>query len=160
LITPRKLLASVVVAFGVVCVLAWPQIPDDAGAPLLSGAQISPSVRTLLDRSCRDCHSDATRYLWYAYVPPVSLLIASDVSRGRSHLNFSKWSEYPLLRRERALSEIANQVKDGGMPLTQYLWVHRDARLSPADREAIFQWTQQERLRLIMESASGQSNAR
>jgi hypothetical protein len=149
-----------VVAFGAVCVLGWPRVPADAGAPLLSGAQISPSVRAVLDRSCRDCHSDATRYPWYSYVPPVSLLIASDVSRGRSHLNFSNWSEYSLVRRERDLSEIANQVRDGGMPLTQYLWVHRDARLTASDREAIFQWTQQERLRLIMESASGQTGAR
>ena len=91
-------------------------------------------------------------------MPPVSWLIASDVSRGRMHLNFSKWSEYSIIRRERALSEIANQVKDGEMPLFSYLLIHRDARLSEVDTEAIFQWTQAERTRLIQENIPAESH--
>jgi hypothetical protein len=38
------------------------------------------------------------------------------------------------------------------MPLASYTWIHRDAVLSPADIDAIFQWTQEERSRLIAES--------
>ena len=57
-----------------------------------------------------------------------------------------------MLRRERALSEIANQIEDGEMPLASYLLMHRGARLSESDGQAIFQWTQVERARLIMES--------
>jgi hypothetical protein len=53
------------------------------GAPLLSGARIEARVRLALERSCRDCHSEDPRYPWYSYVPPVSRLIAVDVSRGR-----------------------------------------------------------------------------
>ena len=59
-----------------------------------------------------------------------------------------------MIRRERCLSEIANQVQDGGMPLGVYTLIHRDARLSPADVNAIFEWTQAERARLIAESAA------
>lgn len=91
-------------------------------------------------------------------MPPVSWLIASDVSRGRKHLNFSRWSEYSIIRRERALSEIANQVKDGDMPLFSYLLLHHDASLSEADAEAIFQWTQAERTRLIEENLPPESH--
>ena len=69
------------------------------------------------------------------------------------HLNFSRWSEYPVARQERSLSEIANQVKDREMPLPQYTWIHRDAKLSEADVNAVFQWTQTERARLIAESS-------
>lgn len=57
-----------------------------------------------------------------------------------------------MIRRQRALSEIANQVKDGEMPLASYLLMHRSARLSEVDGQAIFQWTQVERARLIMEN--------
>ena len=57
-----------------------------------------------------------------------------------------------MIRRERALSEIANQVKDREMPLASYLLLHRSARLSEADGQAIFQWTQVERARLIIEN--------
>ena len=84
-------------------------------------------------------------------------MIKSDVEQGRERLNFSKWSEYSVIRRERCLSEIANQVQDGGMPMSIYTFMHRDAKLSKADVEAIFQWTQQERTRLIVESVAGAS---
>ncbi len=109
-------------------------------------------MRTILERSCADCHSEGTRYPWYSYVAPVSLLVRYDVRGGRARMNLSRWSGYPVQRRERYLSEIANQVRDGGMPLPQYTLIHRDARLTPEDVEAIFRWTQTERMRLIEES--------
>jgi hypothetical protein len=112
----------------------------------------------MIERSCRDCHSETTHYPWYAYIAPVAFLINSDVSSGRRRLNFSKWSEYTVIRRERYLSEIANQVKDGGMPLSIYTLIHRNAKLSDADVEAIFDWTQAERARLINESAAAGSS--
>lgn len=125
--------------------------PVNARAQLLDGAQVPSQVRAVLERACRDCHSEATRYPWYAYVAPVSWLINRDVRSGRVHLNFSRWSEYSVIRRERCLSEIANQVQDGGMPLGIYLVMHPSARLSKADVQAIFDWTQAERVRLILE---------
>jgi hypothetical protein len=133
-------------------------MPIESGqpeGPLLSGAQIEPGILAILQRSCQDCHSEATRYPWYSYVAPVSWLIASDVSRGRRHLNLSRWREYPLLRRLRCLSEIANQVKDREMPLGQYTLLHPAARLSEAEVRAIFQWTQTERARLISGNEQG-----
>jgi hypothetical protein len=118
----------------------------------LASAQIDPNVRTILERSCRDCHSDATRYPWYSYVAPVSWWIQRDVSQGRLHLDLSNWDEYSLIRKQRSLSEIANQVKDRDMPLREYTWVHPAARLSDSEVDAIFRWTQGERARLIAES--------
>jgi len=120
-----------------------------AGAELLSGAQIPPDVLATIRRSCADCHSESTRYPWYSYVAPTSWLVTDDVASGREHLNLSKWSEYPMVRRQRSLSEIANQVKDRGMPPSIYTLLHRDAVLSDADVDAIFRWTQAERARLI-----------
>jgi hypothetical protein len=129
-----------------------PTEPMGAGDAVLSGAQIDPKVLSILARSCQDCHSESTHYPWYSYVAPVSWLIRSDVARGREHLNLSRWREYSIQRRERSLSEIANQVKDRDMPLPQYTLIHRNARLSDADVDAIFQWTQAERSRLIAET--------
>ena len=132
--------------------------PETGDAPLLAGARVPLEVRSTIDRSCRDCHSEATRYPWYSHIAPVSWLINSDIKQGRERLNFSKWSEYSVIRRERCLSEIANQVKDGGMPLAIYTFIHRDAKLSNADINTIFEWTQAERARLIMESAAATSS--
>src|SRR5689334_1486375 len=93
-----------------------PAAPVPRPGPIFSGAQIDPAVLAIFQRSCQDCHSDRTSYPWYSYVAPVSFLIKSDVDGGREHLNLSRWSQYPLVRKERALSEIANQVKDRDMP--------------------------------------------
>ncbi len=130
------------------------RMPTNPNAKLLAGARIPREVRSTIERACRDCHSEATRYPWYSYIAPISWLINRDIERGRGRLNFSKWAEYSLIRRERCLSEIANQVEDGGMPLAIYAFVHRGARLSRSDIEAIFEWTQAERTRLIMENAT------
>ncbi|HEY1341072.1 MAG TPA: heme-binding domain-containing protein, partial [Bryobacteraceae bacterium] len=124
-----------------------------ADTPLLEGAQVTPEARAVIERACRDCHSDATHYPWYAYIAPVSWLINSDVKRGRERLNFSSWKEYSVMRRERRLSDIANQVQDGKMPLGIYTWMHPQAKLSDRDVKAIFDWTQAERVRLIQQRA-------
>jgi hypothetical protein len=137
-------------AFSLMGSLLTPPVPSaDADQALLTGARIAPGVLAILSRSCVNCHSEATRYPWYSYVAPVSWLIESDVARGRRHLDLSHWSEYPRLRQMRSLSEIANQVKDGDMPLWYYTLIHRDAKLSAADVNAVFEWTQTERARLI-----------
>lgn len=150
------ILLSLLALVAVASILSPPTKSDKAGRPLLSGAQVDPQVLAILERSCKDCHSEATRYPWYSYVAPISWLIERDVAEGRNHLNLSQWSEYSLQRRERSLSEIANQVKDGEMPLRQYTLIHRNAKLSEADVNAIFQWTQVERARLIAESLGSQ----
>lgn len=136
-------------------VLTPPDKSGDATRPLLAGSGVDPGVLLIIERSCADCHSERTVYPWYSYVAPASWLVESDVSGGRRHLNLSRWSDYPLVRQERLLSEIANQVKDGDMPLFQYTLIHRNAGLSEADVKAIFQWTQAERTRLIAGSAAG-----
>jgi hypothetical protein len=133
----------------------WPKPVDNPG-PLLTGARIEPPVLAILERSCADCHSDATRYPWYSYVAPVSFLIASDVQRGRRHLNLSRWPDYPLVRKQRLLSEIANQVKEREMPLWIYTVIHRGSPLSAAEIDTVFEWTQAERARLIATGATPQ----
>ncbi len=148
----RRLKIALYILPACIVVLSLATMPTkspSAGNDILSGAQIDPNVRAILERSCQDCHSEATHYPWYSYVAPVSFLIRSDVIHGREHLNLSRWSEYSLQRKERSLSEIANQVKDRDMPLPQYTLIHRNARLSDADVDAVFRWTQAERSRLI-----------
>jgi hypothetical protein len=130
------------------------QQPAASARPMLEGAQVDPHVMAILDRSCRDCHSDVTHYPWYSYIAPVSALITRDVERGREYLNMSRWNEYSRIRKQRALSGIANQISTGGMPLDFYLWLHPEAQLSAADQKLLFDWTQNERRRLILESST------
>jgi hypothetical protein len=131
-----------------------PQTLSDDPA-FLATASVTVGVRSILLRACADCHSERTRYPWYSFLPVVSRAIENDISRGRQHLNFSQWNDYSRLRKQRALTGIADQVKDGLMPLAGYVMMHPSARLSSADRDEVFDWAQQERLRLIMEGSAG-----
>ncbi|MBP1641566.1 MAG: heme-binding protein [Acidobacteria bacterium] len=89
----------------------------------------SPRTRDLFFRSCSDCHSNQTRWPWYARVAPVSWLVAHDVQGGRSHLNVSEWN-----RPQKDADEAAEELRDGKMPLRTYLLAHPGARLSPAEK--------------------------
>jgi hypothetical protein len=97
-----------------------PPVEEEVAAPA--------EVRAVLERSCYDCHSHATRWPWYARVAPASWLLAYDVSEGREHLNFSTWNRYDAEERAENLDEIDEMVSEGEMPPWFYLPAHRDAR--------------------------------
>src|SRR6478736_5172478 len=51
-----------------------------------------PEVAAILRRACFDCHTHDTRWPLYRRLAPGSWLMARDVHKGRTHLNFSEWS--------------------------------------------------------------------
>jgi len=89
----------------------------------------SERTRELFMHSCRDCHSNETRWPWYSAVAPMRWLVAHDVAEGREHLNVSEWH-----RPQRHADEAAKEVREGEMPLRSYLWFHPEARLGAAER--------------------------
>ena len=117
-------------------------VPVDRENPPVTGEVTAPAqVKALLKRSCYDCHSNETRWPWYAYVAPVSWLVAEDVEEGREHLNFSEWDKLSPSRQARLKEEIAEEVAEGEMPLSNYLITHPDAELSDADKALLYSWT-------------------
>src|SRR5436190_10983733 len=102
------------------------------------GAQvgtISPLV-PVLDRSCRDCHSNATVWPWYTEVAPPSWLMARGVSEGRKAVNFSEWSTYSPSQQRTLLAASCDDASNGRMP-GPWTLLHPEARLSPRDIETI-----------------------
>jgi cytochrome c551/c552 len=104
-------------------------------------AEMPPEVSSIFARSCNDCHSNKTTWPWYSNVAPFSWFVTDHVNEGRRHLNFSDWSR--LNEREAAgqLDQICREVKEGGMPLTSYILIHRNAKLSHQDIQTICNWT-------------------
>ena len=96
---------------------------------------------SVLDRACRDCHSNETRWPWYSNVAPVSWFVVDHVNHGRRHLNFSDWAQYPGETAERLLENTCAFARKETMPLPSYLRVHREARLSDADVATLCDWT-------------------
>lgn len=111
--------------------------PEPA-APL----EAPPAVQAVLDRSCMDCHSHATRWPWYAYVAPVSWFVVHDVNHGRGHLDFSRWGKYSEKKQRRKARAIWDEVDEGEMPLPPYVWMHPEAKLSDADKATLRAWSE------------------
>jgi hypothetical protein len=110
--------------------------------------QLDPKVASILDRSCNDCHSNKTRWPWYANVAPVSWFVIDHVDHGRSHLNFSEWGKYTTEEKKTHLGQFCELVTEGWMPLSSYTPLHPDAKLSDADKKLICDWASAERARV------------
>jgi hypothetical protein len=95
-----------------------------------------------IHRSCNDCHSSRTVWPWYSNIAPVSWLIVYDVNEGRRELNFSQWGTYTPQRRDRKLTQICKEVREGEMPGTMYPALHPNAKLSSSDVQALCDWTE------------------
>lgn len=106
--------------------------PDFTNPPVVKEpAWDSPATRALAKRTCFDCHSNETRTPWYSQVAPVSWLLASHISEGREHLNFSAvdGTEEP--------EEMAEEILKGAMPTADYKFMHPEARLSTEERDSL-----------------------
>lgn len=99
-------------------------------------------VGDVLKRACYDCHSDNTRYPWYAEIQPVAWWLDSHVREGKEHLNFSQFGRYSTKRQLHKLDELIGEIQDEKMPLPSYKLAHADARLSPAEIEMLVTWAE------------------
>lgn len=97
-------------------------------------------VQRILSKSCYDCHSNNTRYPWYANIQPGGWYMAYHVRNGKEKLNFSDFGSYSKRRQESKLKSIADQLEDDAMPLCAYTLLHPNARLAPEEKDAIIGW--------------------
>jgi hypothetical protein len=118
-------------------------IPVERSNPPVEAEIPAPSeVRDVLRRACYDCHSNESRWPWYAHVAPVSWLIAHDVEEARDHLNFSTWEAYDEDEQRDHIDAVWEEVESGEMPLWFYLPLHPEARLSAEDLERLKSWVE------------------
>jgi hypothetical protein len=102
---------------------------------------VPANVQAILDRACMDCHSNNTRYPWYAEVQPVRWWLDRHIVDGKRHLNFSEYGAYNLKRATRKAEEIGSEVKEHKMPLPSYTWVHPEARLTSDEMRLLADWS-------------------
>ena len=111
--------------------------PVDSTKTLRALRPSSPAAVAVMERSCRDCHSNETIWPWYSYVAPVSLLVTHDVNGGRRELNMSEFGTYDAAKQQRKLEKACDEVKQGEMPMWIYTLQHAAAKLQPGDVETI-----------------------
>ncbi len=85
----------------------------------------TPRTRELAKRACFDCHSNETKWPWYANVAPFSWVVQRDVEMARDTLNFSAWQVEFALAPSSGLS-----VRTGNMPPVKYRMAHKEAQLT------------------------------
>ena len=112
----------------------------DSSRTIHSTLSVDPAVAATLTRACNDCHSNQTVWPWYSRVAPASWLVVSDVNRARKELNFSEWKLLSPERQKRILPEICKEFAEGEMPTPAYLLIHRQAKLSRAEIDAVCYW--------------------
>ena len=119
------------VVLGFVLLQFWPT--DTSNPPVVTTpAWQSERTHDLAQRACFDCHSHETDWPWYTRVVPPYFLMAHDVSRGRSALNFSEWEESCCTQAQ--IDDMAITVTKNHMPLPYYLVLHPEAKLSDVER--------------------------
>lgn len=102
--------------------------------------QVPVEVSAVLEKSCYDCHSNNTRYPWYANLQPIGWWLQGHVNEGKAELNFSEFASYPEKKAKHKFEEIEEMINEGEMPLKSYLIIHGDAKLSPAEAEVVVNW--------------------
>jgi hypothetical protein len=138
----RSRLKQAAVVFAVIIAAAQFVRPDRSNPATEASRTIRAHVGTasglpaVLDRSCRDCHSNETVWPWYTQVAPVSWLMARGVAEGRKAVNFSEWASYSPEQQRILLTLSCDDATAGKMP-GPYSLLRPETRLSARDIETI-----------------------
>ena len=110
--------------------------PTDPSRTIQAHPGTARELAAVLDRSCRDCHSNNTVWPRYTQVAPLSWLMARAVADGRKAVNFSEWAGYPPEVQRTLLAVSCQDVSSGKMPGV-YTLVRPETKLSPQDIDTI-----------------------
>ena len=102
--------------------------------------KVPGNVQAIFKRSCYDCHSNHTNYPWYAKIQPLRYMLDSHIKDGKAELNFNDFGTYSKRKQRSKLRAIGNSLTEGTMPISSYLFIHRNARLSITDKSLIQNW--------------------
>jgi hypothetical protein len=100
------------------------------------------SVQLIVDKACADCHSNKTNYPWYASIQPVGFWIGDHVKDGKRHFNFNDFAGYRIAKQNHKLEEVIEQIKEDEMPLYSYTLIHKEAKLTDAEKATLTNWCQ------------------
>jgi hypothetical protein len=128
-----KTIGRLIVALIVVLVLLQVVRPGIPANPATAELQAPPEVRRILEKDCYSCHSNQRRLAWFDQIVPGYWLVRHDILTAREHLNFSTLGSKPAGVQKATLYEAVNMIQLGAMPLPQFLLLHPDAKVTPAD---------------------------
>jgi Haem-binding domain len=108
--------------------------------PVEADLMTTEKIKSILKRSCYDCHSNETRYPLYSYLFPASVFLSHHIEEGRDELNFSNWESLSSSKKAQKAEDIMEVLEKKEMPLISYRLIHRDAILSEEETELLINW--------------------
>jgi len=102
--------------------------------------EVPDEVQVILDRSCNDCHSNNTNYLWYHSIAPISYVVSHHIKEGKEHLNFDEWAAYNTNQLKHIIGDFSETIETREMPLVGYLKLHPEAIISDTDNQKLLDW--------------------
>jgi hypothetical protein len=106
---------------------------------------VPKNVETILRTSCYDCHSNNTNYPLYSYME-------EHIKDGKKDLNFNEFGKYSKRKQENKLEAIIKQIKSDEMPLPSYTLLHKNAIVTPAQKEEVINWINKTKDSLSLEN--------
>jgi hypothetical protein len=79
-------------------------------------------------------------YPWYNNVAPVSYWLSNHIDEGKENLNLSAWDRHIPEEKVSKLDEIIEVIEADEMPLKEYRWGHKNARLTKEEKKEIIEW--------------------
>jgi mono/diheme cytochrome c family protein len=154
-----RLILKIVVVIGIVTfiVIQFFQPGKNVGEitqnHIFKQEQLPENVQQVFQNACMDCHSNNTKYPWYNKIAPVSWILNKHVTEGKNELNFSEWGEMDAFDKIGALEDIRQEVERKTMPLKGYVAMHKEAKLTDEQREALIAWIDKKGDELVKSSS-------
>ena len=98
---------------------------------------VPDAISAKLKTSCYDCHSNNTEYPWYNRIQPITWFLEGHIEEGKAELNFNEFGTYSKRRQKSKLTAIGRAVENDKMPLSSYLSMHGDAKISKAEKREL-----------------------
>lgn len=114
--------------------------PIDPSQDFMAVTNPQAVIVQMIKGACYDCHSHESTYPWYTDVMPFSKWIQGHIIHGREHLNFSTWAAYSDEDKNHILKECSEVLIETRMPMTSYLIMHSEARISKEERKELADW--------------------
>ena len=138
----KKILIIVIVAFILIQFFPIDKINAEP-TPQLDFLKIKNTpdkMAAVIRNSCYDCHSNESKYPWYANVQPIGWLLANHIKEGRKELNFSTFANYDKKKQAHKLDEAVEQIEKKEMPLDSYIIAHSEAKLSAVQQDELVRY--------------------
>ena len=115
-----------------------------AKLPIKKGEELQTSseVKSILKRSCYDCHSSEVKAPWYYTVAPISWFTQVHVKNARAVVNFSKWNSYSKEKQYKVLDKLPKSLLIR-MPMPSYLYMHKESVLTKEDKKTLAKWARE-----------------